>query len=74
MEAASRGSPDGVLVLMRAALSLLSLAAGAVAGAAPILAAAGSLDGFLIFLAVWGFAPFALLALLSRWMIVPGFC
>ena len=57
---------------MRAALALLTVAVGAAAGAAPAVVAGGSVDAFLVGLAIWAFIPFALLAALSRLISVPG--
>jgi len=57
---------------MRRALLLLAVAAGVGAAVAPLYAAGAPLDGFVVGLAVWGFAPFALIALLGRWMSVAG--
>jgi hypothetical protein len=57
---------------MRAALALLTVALGAVAGATPVVVAGGSVDGFVVGVAIWTFAPFALLAAISRLMSLPG--
>jgi len=57
---------------MRAALALLTVAVGAVAGAAPAVVAGGSVDAFLVGLAIWAFIPLALLAAPSRLISVPG--
>jgi hypothetical protein len=58
---------------MRVSLVLLTVAVGAFAGAAPVVVAVGgSVDGFLVGLAIWAFIPFAILAAISRLMSVPG--